>query len=332
MKAMVIKEFGGPSVFSIAGVPTPYAGEGEVVIEVKASSVNPVDYKIRDGRARFLAPSQPTILHADAAGVISEIGAGVTDFEVGDRVMSFACGLAGKPGALAEFMAADARMVAKIPDSLTFEQAAALPLVSVTSWYNIVEAANARPGQLILIMGGTGGVGHIALQLAKWKGAHVVAICGSEENCAIAKELGADDVANYRTLATEAYAKLAPGGDGFDVVFNTPGAPSVNQAVAAAKFEGLILDILGDFPTEGGFQIKWLNFKSTFAGHEIVFGSNPEKVGRILSEIAELAGAGIIKPLLDKKRFGFTEVGLAHGHAEKGSPVGKVVLSQDLTG
>ena len=330
MKAMVINSFGGPDVFEQATFPTPYAGTGEVVIKIAASSVNPVDYKIRDGRGSFLAQSHPTILHPDASGTISEIGDGVTGFGVGDRVMSFATGISGKPGALAEYMAADARMIARIPDNLSFEQAAALPLVGVTSWYNIIEAAAAGPGKSILIMGGTGGVGHIALQLAKWKGAFVAAACGSDKKCDMALELGADAVINYRTADPADFAVLAPGGKGFDVVFNTPGLPSVNQSVAAAKFGGMIADILGDFPTEPGFQMKWLSFKSTFAGHEIVFGENPQRVGDILAELSTLAAQGVIKPLLDASTFTFTQVGAAHVHAEHGSTVGKVVLTQDL--
>ena len=140
MKAMVINNFGGPEVFEEANLPTPYAGDGEVVIKIKASSVNPVDYKIRAGRIPFLAPSHPTILHSDAAGTITEVGAGVVGFSVGDSVMSFATGLAGKPGALAQYMAADARMIAKMPGNVSFEEAAALPLVGVTSWYDFASA------------------------------------------------------------------------------------------------------------------------------------------------------------------------------------------------
>ena len=330
MKAVVINRFGGTDVFEVSEQPRPKAEAGQVVIQVAASSVNPVDYKIRDGRASFLAPSFPAILHPDAAGTITEVGPEVSAFAPGDRVMSFASGLVGKPGALAEYMAADARMIAKIPGELEFEVAAALPLVSVTSWYNIVEVARPAPGVSILVMGGTGGVGHVAIQLAKWKGAFVAAACGSADKCDEAAALGADAVIDYRSTKSEDYAKLAPGGKGFDAVFNTPGVPSVNQAVAAAKFGGTVLDILGEFPTEGGFQIKWLSFKSTFAGHEIVFGTDPSRVGAILREISALVAAGQLRPLIDPKRFGFTEVGAAHEYAEHGSPMGKVVLVQNL--
>ena len=330
MKAMVINDFGGPEVFEEASLPTPFAKSGEVIIKVKATSVNPVDYKIRDGRIPFLAPSHPTILHADAVGTISEAGPDVEGFNVGDQVMCFATGMVGKPGALAEYMAADARMIAKMPSNLSFEEAAALPLVGVTSWYDIVEVGEAGPDKSVLIMGGTGGVGHIALQLAKWKGSFVAAACGSDEKAKLATELGADAVINYRTAQNEDYAKIAPGGRGFDVVFNTPGTPSVNHAVHAAAFGGQIVDILGEFPTEGSFQMKWLSFKSTFAGHEIVFGSNPARVGEILTELSSLVEQGIVKPLLDEKRFTFSRVGEAHEYAEKGSPTGKVVLTQDL--
>ena len=142
--------------------------------------------------------------------------------------------------------------------------------------------------------------------------------------------MGADDAVNYKSIPKDDYYALAPGGEGFDVVFNTPGAPSINQSVAAAKFGGKIIDILGDFPTEAGFQIKWLSFVSIFAGHEIVFATNPAKIGEILESISDLTAQGFLTPLVDSKRFGMTEVGLAHEYLESGAATGKVVLTQDL--
>ncbi len=327
MRAIALNEFGGPEVLQEIEVPKPAAAEGQVVIEVKASSVNPVDYKIRDGRGAFLCPTFPAIPHADCAGIVAEVGPGTTGFRAGDEVYAFSSGLMGKPGALAEFMAADARMIAHKPKSLSFEEAAALPLVTVTAWYSLIDCFDIGPQHTILVQGGTGGVGHVAVQLAKSRGAKVFATCGTNEKCAIAKSLGADDAFNYRTMKIKDYVEQATGGAGFDVVYNTPGADSIDQSVVAAGFRGTILDILGDFPVEPGFSLKWLNFSSVFAGRSITHDVDQEHVGEILRETTKLVEAGKLRPLVHGKTFTFAQAGDAHQEAEHGSPTGKVVLS-----
>ena len=310
-------------------MPDPSAGQGQVLIEVHATSINPVDYKVRDGRARFLAPSLPAILHPDCAGTVKAVGPGVTDFAIGDRVYAFASGLAGKPGALADLMVADARMVAKVPDQLNLEHAAALPLVTVTSWYCLVDRANIGTDQSVLIEGGTGGVGHVALQLAKSRGAEVFAVCGSDEKCQIAEQLGAKRAFNYNGTTPAEIVAASPGGRGFDVVFNTPGTPSIDRAVAVAAFGGTILDILGDFPQQPGFQAKWLTFASVFAGRSIVADVDQSGVGEILRAAARLIEQGQLRALVDPHRFTFSEIGKAHEFAEHGRPTGKVVVTRD---
>lgn len=331
MRAMALTGFGGPEMFQEIEVPRPEPGPGEVLIKVAASSVNPVDYKIRDGRAAVLAPDFPAILHPDCAGTIAAAGPGVSDFREGDAVYAFASGLAGRPGALAEYMVARAGMVAPISRKLSLAQAAALPLVAVTAWFALADRIETGPEHRVLIIGGTGGVGHVAVQLAKARGAHVTALCGGTEKCAQAMALGADAVIDYNTTKATAYAGLAPDGQGFDVIFNTPGAETINDAVMAAAQGGTILDILGDFPTKPGFQIKWLTFKSLFAGSPILMPEGYEIVGRILRTVTALVDEGALMPLIDPKVFSFREVGAAHSHAEFGSPMGKVSLVQDLT-
>lgn len=329
MRAIAITEFGGPEVLKEIDMPMPTAGKGQVVIAVKASAVNPVDYKVRDGRGAFLCPEFPAILHADCAGVISEVGAGVSGFSVGDEVYAFSSGLMGKPGALAEFMMADARMIALKPKSLSFEEAAALPLVTATAWYSLIDCFNIGPEHTILVQGGTGGVGHVAVQIAKSRGAKVYATCGSDEKCEIAKSLGADDAFNYKTMEVKDYVKQATSGKGFDVVYNTPGADSIDQSVLAAAYRGTILDILGDFPVQPGFSLKWLNFSSVFAGRSITHDIDQEHVGEILRETTKLVDAGKLRPLVHAQTFGFSQAGEAHRVAEHDSPTGKVVLTAD---
>ncbi|MGB3636229.1 MAG: zinc-binding dehydrogenase, partial [Rivularia sp. (in: cyanobacteria)] len=327
MKAIVIEEFGTPSVLKQAEIPTPSAGDGEVLIEVKASSVNPVDWKIRNGFGAFLCPSFPSVLHPDCSGVVAQIGNGVSNFQVGDEVWSFASGIMGKQGALAEYMPAEIRMVAKKPKSLSFEDAATLPLVSVTAWLCLLERTKIEPGSNVLIQGGTGGVGFIALQIAKEKlNVNLYATCGSDEKCRIAEDLGAKKAFNYKTITVEEMVDYATGGKGFDVVFNTPGALSINASVEACCFGGTILDINNSFPTKGNFQGKQLGFLSVFAGYPIVNGFNQAKVGEILTEISQMVDAGKIRPLIDERRFTYAQIQAAHDYQENGKLIGKVAL------
>ncbi len=327
MRAMAIHDFGGPEVFERINLPDPTPRDGEVVIGVRATSVNPVDYKIRDGRAARLCPGFPAILHADCAGTIEAVGAGVTGFAPGDKVYAFATGLGGKPGALAERMAADARMVAPMPASLSFEEAAAIPLVMVTAWFCLIDMIDLTAGQTVLVQGGTGGVGHVAVQLAKARGARAYATCGDNAKCGIAESLGAETAFNYATTSPEEWVAAATGGTGFDYVFNTPGEPSIDASVLATREFGTILDILGHFPTQPGFQAKWLTFKSVFAGRPIVSGDRADEVGEILTATAQMVADGKFRPLLDERRFTFDTIGEAHQTAEHGRPTGKVVAT-----
>jgi len=311
MTAWAIDAFGPPECFHPVKLPVPEPRPNEVLIEVHASSVNPVDYKIRDGRAGFLAPSFPAVLHPDCAGVVRAVGAAVTGFAPGDRVFSFATGIGGKPGALADYMVADAAMVAKAPRNLSLAEAAALPLVSATAWFSLIDQ---------------GGVGHVAVQLARWRDARVFAMCGTAEKCRTAERLGAERAFDYSATTPEEIVSAATDGRGFDIVYNTPGAPSIDHAVAVAAFGGTILDILGAFPLQPGFQMKWLSFRSVFAGRPILTGEGKTRIGEILGEIARLCEAGDIVSLIDERRFTFDRVAEAHAHAEHGRPTGKVVL------
>ncbi len=329
MKAIIIRDCGDSSVFETAEIDVPKAGGGQVVIEVKATSVNPVDWKMRNGFGRFLIGDFPAVLHPDCAGVVSEVGPGVREFSVGDEVYSFATGLMGKPGALAEYMAADARMVAKKPASLSFEEAATLPLVWTTASFALTERTKIEPGSSLLIQGGTGGVGFVALQLAAAKlDVDLYATCGTDEKCRIAESLGAKKAFNYKTISPEDMSAEATGGKGFDVVFNTVGEEAIDSSVAACGLGSRIIDINGTFPTPpNAFQFHQMSFLSVFAGHPITHGINQEKVGEFLRDLTGLVDAGTVKPLLDEKRFTFASIGEAHDYQETGSPTGKVAVS-----
>lgn len=327
MQAWAVKRFGGPDVFERIELPVPQPRAGEIRVSVQATSVNPVDYKIRRGDAAALWGELPAILHPDAAGIVSAVGADVTDFKDDDRVFCFANGLAGKPGALADEICVDARLVAKTPTHLNFAEAAAVPLVATTAWYSLIDQAGAQQGMSILVQGGTGGVGHMAVQLAKSVGASVFATCGTDEKCRLAEELGADKAFNYRETSPEHIVAEATDGQGFDIVYNTPGTPMIDHSVACARHGGTLLDILGEFPTEPGFQAKWLTFKSVFAGRAI-FGGGEDRHGEILREVAKRLEDGTLRPLIDPQRFIFGDIAAAHAHAETGQPTGKVVVTR----
>lgn len=328
MKAIVINDFGGPEVLEQAELERPAPAPGEVLIEVKASSVNPVDWKLRSGVLPPLVPSFPAILHPDCAGVVVEVGNDVWEFSKGDQVWSFATGLAGKPGALAEYMVADARMVALKPPTLSFEEAATLPLVGITAWLCLIERMEIPKGASLLIQGGTGGVGFIALQLARAKlDVRLFTTCGTDEKCALAESLGAERAFNYTTTSVDAMVAEATGGTGFDVVFNTPGSASIDASVHAARFGGTILDINSSFPVNAPFQIKQLGLLSVFAGYPITHGLDQQKVGTILAELSTLVTAGKIRPLVDPKTYTYAEIAEAHAHQQSGSPTGKIALT-----
>ena len=177
------------------------------------------------------------------AGVVEEIGTGVTSLKPGDEVYACAGGIKGLGGALAEYMVADAELVAPKPKNLSMTEAGALPLVTITAWNAIVDRAKVRPGQKVLVHGGTGGVGHIGVQLAKQAGAEVYATVSTDRKAAVAKELGADHVILYRDASVSDYVEEHTGGKGFDVVFDTVGGDTMDRSFEAAAANGVVLTI-----------------------------------------------------------------------------------------
>ena len=207
MKAQVINSFGDPSVFIITDLPIPKVKPGHVLIKVHASSVNPIDCKVRSGVVSTIAPEFPAVLHGDVAGIIESVGDGVTQFKKGDAIFGCAGGFHGLGGALAEYMLADVKLIAKKPRSLSMQEAAALPLISITVWEALFEKANLKRGMNILIHGGAGGVGHVAVQLAKWSGAKVYATVRNNDDFPIVKSFGADEIINVQDEYVEQYKK-----------------------------------------------------------------------------------------------------------------------------
>ncbi|MBD2777846.1 zinc-dependent alcohol dehydrogenase family protein [Iningainema tapete] len=331
MKALVIEQFGDPNTFRETNLPTPEVLPNHVLIRVAATSVNPVDYKIRQGVVADIAPSFPAVLHGDVAGTIAVVGAGVNQFNAGDEVYACAGGIKGMGGALAEYMLADAHLVAHKPKSLTMAEAAALPLVSITAWFGLIDRAQVQPGQKVLVYGATGGVGHMVVQLAKWAEAEVYALVSSDEKAAIARHLGADITINYRQQPVEEFVAEHTDGKGFDVVFDTVGDDNLQNAFKAAKLNGTVVSIVSLSQQDLTLlHAKGLTLHLVFMLIPMLFGEGRAHHGEILSKLAQIIDEGKIRPLLDSKTFSMTEIASAHQHAESGQAIGKVVLTQSF--
>ncbi|WP_028304147.1 zinc-dependent alcohol dehydrogenase family protein [Oceanospirillum maris] len=326
MKAMVIQQYGDTSVFQEMDLPTPQVEPGHVIIKVAATSVNPLDTKIRAG-AVPANPELPAVLHGDVAGIVTEVGEGVERFAVGDEVFGFAGGIKRYQGALADYMLADARLIAKKPENIAFAEAAALPVVFITAWRALIERAQIQPKDKVLIHAGTGGVGHVAIQLAKWAGAEVYTTVSTPEKAKIAKTLGADDVIFYRDESVEDYVARCTDGKGFDVVFDTVGTDNMDRSFQAAKISGTVATIAARSTHDlSPLHGKNLTLHVVFIATPLVHGTDFESQTEAVDAMSSLVGDGYIRPLLDGDLFSFEDVAKAHAKVEAGTAIGKVVL------
>jgi NADPH2:quinone reductase len=327
MKIQAISRFGDYSVFEATEAFKPKVVAGYVLIRVQATSVNPIDCKLRAGHFPQITAEFPAVLHGDVAGVITEVGSGVTEFKIGDEVYGCAGGLRGEGGALAEFMLADARLIAIKPKSLSMAEAAALPLVSITAWEALFEKVKLSAGQKVLVHGGVGGVGHIAIQLAKWAGADVFATVSSAEKAALAQSFGATEAINYRDELVQDYVERITSGKGFEVVFDTIGGDNIDKSFAAVGLYGNVITI----QAHSTHNLSLLHSKSAslhivFMLLPLLYNRQRERHGEILKRIATLVDQGALKPFIDSHQFSFEEVGKAHALIESGKALGKVVI------
>ncbi|WP_409290272.1 zinc-dependent alcohol dehydrogenase family protein [Peribacillus sp. SCS-37] len=330
MKAQIIESFGGPSVFELKEVSKPEVLPGHVLIEVRATSVNPVDTKVRSGAVPAVSPDFPAVLHGDVSGVVAAVGDGVTGFNPGDEVFGCAGGFRGTGGALAEFMLADARLLAHKPKNLTMEEAAALPLVAITAWEALFDRAQLKEGQKVLIHGAAGGVGHIAIQLAKWAGAKVYTTASTQEKLDIAKRLGADKGINYREEPVQDYVQKYTAGKGFDTVFDTVGGDNLNRSFEAAAMHGTVVAIAARSTHDlSPLHAKGLSLHVVFMLLRIVNENERKQHGEILQQIARIVDEGKLRPLIETRRFTFDEAAKAHEFLESGEAVGKIVLTNE---
>ena len=326
MKAMVLNEYGESADFNSAELPQPAVKTGHVLIRVAATSVNTVDTMIRQmGKELPLSPDLPAVLGMDFAGTVEAVSEGITSFAPGDEVYGCAGGLADLQGALAEYILADAKLIAHKPKSISMREAAAIPLVGITA-YEGLQRAGAKAGQKILVHGGTGGVGHVAVQLAKQLGADVFATISSKEQAVVVEQYGATAI-NYRTETVADYVEKHTNGAGFDVVYDSVGGANMSNSFEAAALNGQVITTVSLLELDlTPAHFKGLSIHVVFMLIPMLYNHKREEHGIILSKLAEIVDAGKLKPLLDEKQFGLEEVGKAHDRLTSGQAIGKVVI------
>lgn len=309
MKAVQINSYGGTEVLELnENAPKPTLSKGQVLVEVHAASINPIDWKIRAGYLKEMAPLHfPTTLGGDFAGVVLEVSEDVSDFKVGDEVYGQAIVLNRGSGSFAEFVAANAGNTARKPENVTFEEAAALPLTGVSALQALEEHIKLQSGLKILIHGGAGGIGHIAIQIAKSQGTHV-ATTVSMNDLDFVKQLGADEVIDYKNQKFEEILK------DFDAVFDTVGGEVTDRSFRVIKKGGMIVSMVGQPNPELAKKYE-----------VTAIGQGTDTTTEHLNRLAELIDSGKIKVNVDKV-YPLGQVKEAFKLKEEGHPRGKVVL------
>ncbi|WP_435609834.1 NADP-dependent oxidoreductase [Streptomyces sp. C10-9-1] len=307
MKAAVINQYGAiDDVVTVTEVPAPVVGPRDVLVEARAAGVNPVDHLIIKGFMRTGDLTQPLVIGNELAGVVAGTGAEVNGFAVGDEVFARVDPRIG--GAFAEYVAVDQSLVAAKPQALSFEEAASLPLVGLTAWQALTEQAKVGPGTRVLIHGGAGGVGSVAVQLAKHLGAEVVATAGADST-ELVRRLGADQVVDYRA---EKFDEVL---SGIDVVFDTIGGPTQDRSFRVLKPGGTLVSIVPIADIEAK--------KAEWKVDARAFYMRPH--GGQLAHLADLVASGELQPLLETT-FPLDETADALRKVERGGARGKTVI------
>lgn len=308
MKAAQINEYGAPSVLTINEVDVPTVGEGQVLVEVHASSLNPFDSTVRNGYMKDMIPLElPVTLGGDIAGVVTGLGEVVTDVAVGDKVYGQANVVAGNSGAFAEFAATKAEQVAKMPANLDFLQAGSLPLVGVSALQALTEHIGLQSGQKLFIHGGAGGIGTIAIKIAKHIGAYV-ATTASADNTDLVKELGADEVIDYKT---QDFAELL---SDYDAVFDLVGGDDFNKSLTILKKGGVAVSMIAQVDEA---KTKELGVTAITQATHVTTDA--------LNALTKLIEENVVEPQVSKT-FPLDQIQEAFEARESGAVPGKVVI------
>jgi NADPH:quinone reductase-like Zn-dependent oxidoreductase len=325
MKAAVQEQAGAR--LRLVDLPLPVPAPGQVLVRVAAAGLNPLDTKIRAGKAAHARHPLPAVLGIDLAGTVVAVGPDVDGWQAGDEVYGMTGGVGGVQGSLAEYAAVDARLLAHKPVSFSMREAAALPLGFITAYEGLVDRARVRAGQRVLVHGGAGGVGHLAVQLAQAHGARVFAT-GAAESREVIEGYGATAI-DYRATPVADYVQAHTGGEGFDIVYDTVGGATLDASFEAVRpYHGHVVSALG----WGTHALAPLSFRAaTYSGvftlRPLLTGEGRAHHGEILREAARLADRGELRIRLDPHRFTLGEAEQAYRLIEDCHADGKVVVT-----
>ena len=309
MKAVRIHKYGGREVLRYEVAPRPKPQAGEVLVRVHAAGVNPIDWKVREGEMKDFWPHKfPLILGWDLSGLVEEVGPGVSRFKTGDEVYSIPDPT--RDGAYADYIVVRESELALKPNSLHHIRAAAVPLAALTAWQSLFDTAQLQPGQRVLIHAGSGGVGHFAVQLAKWKGAYVFATA-STKNQDLLRKLGVDAPIDYTQQRFEDVAR------NIDIVLDTIGGETQERSWSVLKKGGVLVSLVQP-PSEE--KAKELGLRAAF------LGAQPN--GAQLAEIAKIIDSGKLAPVIDSI-LPLSEARRAHELSQSGHTHGKIALRVD---
>ena len=325
MKAMILETVG--SALVLVTSEKPVLSKGQVLVKISHSGVNPLDLKIAEGKADHAQTSAGAIIGIDMSGTVVEIGEGVSTLAVGDEVFGMVGGIGGNQGTLAEYIAVDADHISMKPKNSSMKEAAAIPLVFITAWEGLVDRAKVSKGQKVLVHGGAGGVGQMAIQIAKAFGAEVYAT-GSGKDLTYLKSMGVVAI-DYTTEKPEYYLQRLTNSEGFDIVFDTVGGATLDASFNSVKtYTGHVVSSRG----WGTHSIAPLSFKgATYSGVftllPLLTGKGKAHHGEILNEAKKIMESGNLKPLLDESNFGLQQVNEAYERIQNRNSFGKVVIN-----
>jgi len=324
MRAMVMTAFGGPDVLELTDIPVPEPGPLDLLVQVHATAVNPVDCKTRTA-PRWGDRAPPMVLGFDVSGTIVEVGREVKAFEVGNEVYASPSLL--RDGANAEYVVIDARSAARIPATLKHHEAAALPLVGLTAWESLFAHGRIEPGETVLIHAGAGGVGHVAIQLARHHGCRVITTAGNERSLETCHALGADVVIDYKSGGVAEQVMDATGGEGCPMVFDTVGGSVFSECVELVALNGRLVTIVPGIPADNLNKLFGRNasLHFEFMGATQLNGLDPSHQGLLLEKLARLVDAGSVKPVIENI-WELEQLAEAHERQETQRSVGKQVV------
>jgi len=324
MKALILHNFN--TRYTLTDIEKPVPGDDEVLVKIMASGVNPLDLKIVAQQAAHARPVLPAVLGIDMAGIVETVGKNVKAFKSGDEVYGMTGGIAGVQGSLAEYAAVDSDLLAVKPKNLSMKQAASLPLVFITAWEGLVDRAKISKGKTVLIHGGAGGVGHIAVQMAIAFGARVFATV-SDVDFDLIKSYGATPI-DYKNSSLDNYVQECTRGEGFDIILDTVGGKVLDDSFKAVKqYTGHVASILG----WGNHSLAPLSFKgATYSGvftlYPLISGRGRKHHGDILREATKMAESNRLISLLSENSYTLETVQNSYDDIATGTVRGKIVI------